>query len=252
MKIKLTQPILDQLTEKRFFFRPHFNQGDVLGKVINVTNKVEVEPYSRIPEPSLGWDGAVSIGAFSYVVQGSKLEDSTIGRFCSIGSGVRIMSQSHPTDRVTTSTWSYGHNIKTLVEDDFGCSPIQNYKVPNEKGLEIGNDVWIADHVTFKRNIKIGDGAIIAAHAVVTKDVPPYAIVAGNPARVVKYRFDENTISDLIESGWWNKSPQLLAQFDLSNVKEFRNHKDEIMSAENYSYEKFDLTGLIRKLSVDE
>ena len=251
MKAKLSHKILDELSNRRFFFRPHFHHGDALGKVVNVANEVEVEPYSRIPEASLSWNGAVSIGAFSYVVQGSNLEDSSIGRYCSIGTGVRIMSQSHPTDRVTTSTWTYGHNIKKLVEEDFDCSLIQNYNVPNEKGIEIGNDVWVADNVTFKRNIKIGDGAIVAAHALVTKDVPPFAVVAGNPARIVKYRFDEETILSIKGCRWWDKSPRLLSEIDLSNVREFSSHIERISSSEDYDYGRFNLTELIKNLSMN-
>ncbi|MBZ2163618.1 CatB-related O-acetyltransferase [Alteromonas stellipolaris] len=162
------------------------------------------------------------------------------------------MGQSHPTDRVTTSTWTYGNNIKKLVEEDFAITPIQNYSVPNEPGVEIGHDVWIADNVTFKRGVKVHDGAIVAANAIVTKDVPPYSIVAGNPARVVKYRFNDENISDIRATEWWRKSPQLLSQLDLSNVKEFLDKADDLKSAENYTFEKFSLTELLQKLSSNE
>jgi lipopolysaccharide biosynthesis protein len=68
---------------------------------------------------------------------------------------------------------------------------------------EIGNDVWIGNDVTIYSGLTIGDGAVIAGQSVVTNTVPPYAIVAGNPARIVKYRFDEDTIRDLLEVKWW-------------------------------------------------
>ncbi|MEP0356629.1 CatB-related O-acetyltransferase [Paraglaciecola sp.] len=252
MKVKITERLLDYLASKRFYFRPHFHYGDALGKVINVVNKVEVEAYSRIPESSLSWSGQVSIGAFSYLVPGSNLEASSIGRFCSIGTGVRIMGQSHPTDRVTSSTWTYGNNIKNIILEDFGCTPIQNYKVPNESGICIGNDVWIADNVTFKRNLKVGHGAIVAANSLVTKDVPPYAIVAGNPAKIVKYRFDEESITDLMSCNWWDKSPKFLSQYDLSNVEKFKEVKEDIISEVNYTYEKFCLHDLIKDSFLNE
>ena len=240
------------LTSMRVYLRPHFHHGDAEGKTVNVINSVNAEAYARIPESSFSWDGPVFIGAFSYIVQGSILGQSSVGRYCSIGSGVRIMGQSHPTDRVTTSTWTYGSNIKRLVENDFGVTPIQSYDVPNEPGVRIGNDVWIADNVTFKRNITVHDGAVIAANAVVTKDVPHYAIVAGNPAKVVKYRFPERIIKELREVKWWEKSPKLLSKFDLSNIESFLEHSDEVKTAENFEFENINLTELIKKLSINE
>jgi len=252
LRIKITDEFLTALTSNRIYLRPHFHHGDSEGKIVNVINSVNAEAYARIPESSFSWDGSVFIGAFSYIVQGSILGQSSIGRYCSIGTGVRIMGQSHPTDRVTTSTWTYGSNVKRLVENDFGVTPLQSYDVPNEPGVRIGNDVWIADNVTFKRNITVHDGAIIAANAVVTKDVPHYAIVAGNPAKVVKYRFPEQIIAALREVKWWEKSPRLLSKFDLSNVESFLEHSDEMKSAENFEFENINLTELIKKLSTNE
>ncbi len=252
MRLKITEEFLNVLTSKRVYLRPHFHHGDAKDKIVNVVNNVEAEAYSRIPETSFSWDGSVIIGAFSYIVQGSMLGQSTVGKYCSIGTGVRIMGQSHPTDRVTTSTWTYGSNVKKLVEEDFGITPKQNYGVPNESGVQIGNDVWIADNVTFKRNITVHDGAIVAANAVVTKDVPPYAIVAGNPAKVVKYRFSEKIITALRELEWWCKSPKLLSEFDLSNVESFLENAEKLKAAKDYAFEKVNLTELINKLSTNE
>ncbi|MFD3397734.1 CatB-related O-acetyltransferase [Alteromonas macleodii] len=251
MKLKITEHFLDLLTSKRIFLRPHFHHGDALNKEIRAVNIVEAEPYSRIPESSFTWDGKVSIGAFSYVVQGTSLGQSIIGRYCSIGSGVRVMGQSHPTNRVTTSTWTYGRNLKEIVERDFGVQLIQDYKVPNQPGVQIGNDVWVADNVTFKRGIKVHDGAIIAANAVVTKDVPPYAIVAGNPAKIVKFRFTDKIVATLNELQWWNKSPKLISQIDLSNIESFLEHKAELSATEDYIFEKYNLTELMKSSSID-
>lgn len=78
----------------------------------------------------------------------------------------------------------------------------QDY-IDQELRVEIGNDVWIGDNVVILKG-KIGDGAVIGAGAVVTRDVPPYAIVAGNPARVIKYRFDDETIRKLLKEKWWD------------------------------------------------
>lgn len=252
MRFKITQEFLNVLTSKRIYLRPHFHHGNTKDKVVNVLSDVEAESYSRIPETSLSWGGAVSIGAFSYIVQGSSLGRSKIGRYCSIATGVRIMGQSHPTDRVTTSTWTYGNNIKAIIKEDFGITPIQNLSVPNEPGVQIGNDVWIAENVTLKRNIQVNDGAIVAANSVVTKDVPPYAIVAGNPAKVIRFRFSETQIKDLCNLQWWNKSPQILSQFDLSNIKSFLKGANELEKAENFYFEKLNLTKAIKKQTEEK
>jgi hypothetical protein len=83
---------------------------------------------------------------------------------------------------------------------------------------EIGNDVWIGDRVVIMSGVKIGDGAIVAAGAVVTKDVPPYAIVGGVPARVIKYRFDEKTIHRLLDLQWWRYDIADFGKVDWSDI----------------------------------
>ncbi|WP_296599114.1 CatB-related O-acetyltransferase [Phenylobacterium sp.] len=79
--------------------------------------------------------------------------------------------------------------------------------------LQIGNDVWLSSHCTLMAGVKVGDGAVVAAHAVVTKDVPPYAIVAGNPARIVRYRFGQELIDALLEIAWWNWPEQRVREY---------------------------------------
>ena len=82
---------------------------------------------------------------------------------------------------------------------------------------EIGNDVWIGEHATIKAGVKIGDGAIVASGAVVTKDVPPYAIVGGVPARLIRMRFGEDTVKRLLASRWWRYSHTQLSAVDITD-----------------------------------
>ena len=119
----------------------------------------------------------------------------TIGKYCSIAEGVTIiLGGGHRVDWVTTYPLS-------VFFDELGSCEGH----PLTKGdLEIGHDVWVGYGATILSGIHIGDGAVIAARAVVTRDVPPYAIVAGNPARIIKYRFDTETIAELLELKWWN------------------------------------------------
>ena len=90
--------------------------------------------------------------------------------------------------------------------------------------IEIGNDVWIGDSAIIMDGVKIGDGSIIAAGAVVTKDVPPYAIVGGVPAKIIRYRFDEDDINFLLELSWWEKDKKWIKENaeKFSDIRNFR------------------------------
>lgn len=118
-----------------------------------------------------------------------------VGAFCSIAEGVQIfLGGEHRSDWVTTypfiDFWHAGRNIQGH---------------PTSKGdVVIGNDVWIGQEAIILSGVQIGDGAVIGARSVVSKDVPPYGIVAGNPARLVRFRFDEKTIHQLTKVAWWN------------------------------------------------
>jgi phosphonate metabolism protein (transferase hexapeptide repeat family) len=137
------------------------------------------------------------IGDYSYVNPASVILESTIGKFCSIGSGVQIVLGSHPTDFVSTHPVFYSNSkpFKTYSKENY----VQEY-LP----VSIGNDVWIGDGALVMGGVSIGDGAVVAARAVVTKDVPPYAIVGGVPAKIIRYRFNENEISQLLKIKWWD------------------------------------------------
>ena len=132
-------------------------------------------------------------------VLGEKGLRPTVGRFSSIASGVTILlGGNHQTNWVTTYPFMSFSEWPSAAR-------IQGH--PTTKGdVNIGNDVWIGLDAFILSGVSIGDGAVIGARATVTKDVPPYAIVAGNPARVVKYRFDQATIQKLLTIAWWNWS----------------------------------------------
>ncbi|MFF2481161.1 CatB-related O-acetyltransferase [Paenibacillus sp. NPDC058071] len=122
----------------------------------------------------------------------------SIGKFCSIGAGVTVMlGGNHRYDWGTTYPFS-------AFMQEFSYIP----EVAVSKGnVIVGNDCWIGICSTIMSGVTVGDGACIGTHAVVTKDVPPYAIVAGNPARVVKYRFPQNVIDRLLHIKWWDWEP---------------------------------------------
>jgi len=141
-----------------------------------------------------------SIGAFSYIESRTTIFPGTqIGRYCSIGKDCQIGVIAHPTEWLSTSPIQY--NFSYHFPDYAEGFPQRTFERPMR--THIGNDVWIGSMSVIKRGVEIGDGAIIAAGAVVTRDVPPYAIVGGVPAGIIRYRFDCHTIARLLKVRWW-------------------------------------------------
>lgn len=140
-----------------------------------------------------------NIFEYCYIGRNSLIQNTTIGSFCSIANDVIIGLGAHPSHYFSTSPIFYRKknilNINLISED----LPFEEYKK-----IEIGSDVWIGARAVILDGVIIGHGAIVAANSVVTKDVPPYSIVAGIPARILKYRFSNEKIERLLKSAWWN------------------------------------------------
>lgn len=153
-----------------------------------------------------------SIGLCSYINEASSLSYTKVGRYCSIADHVKVCIGNHPTrDFVTTFPAFYYDTTKELGYTFHQGSPLYKniFPVADEKEqfqVVIGNDVWIASNVLIVGGVKIGDGAIVGAGSVVVKDVEPYSIVAGNPAKLIRKRFSEEQIDSLREMSWWNFS----------------------------------------------
>lgn len=146
------------------------------------------------------------IGSHTYCNRGTIIfKGSKIGRYCSIGYNVQIGPPEHPSSFYSTSPSAYRfHKIKGLCtwpQDDILNPP------------RIGNDVWIGSNAVILQGNNIGDGAIIAAGAVVTKDVPPYSVYGGVPAKKIKDRFNVELIQKLLDSQWWNHDIEWVADF---------------------------------------
>lgn len=138
-----------------------------------------------------------SIGRYTYLTD-SRVGNTVIGSFCSIGPGTRLGGLgSHPVHMISSHPVFYS----TLKQCGISFSD-KNY-FDELKATEIGHDVWIGANVIVLDGVKIGQGAIIAAGAVVTNDVPAYAVVGGVPAKIIKYRFTDNEIDMLMETTWW-------------------------------------------------
>ena len=144
------------------------------------------------------------IGAFSYLNQDSIIYSSVVGRFTSIGHRVMIGATEHPSDWLSTHPFTHSRHAGLASSREYQLICTDEPFARNDAVTFIGNDVWIGYGVFIRRGVTIGDGAIIGAGSVVTKDVAPYAIVAGTPARFIRPRFDEAVVARLQRLQWWN------------------------------------------------
>lgn len=174
------------------------------------------------------------LGAFSYGVSGFFSEVS-IGRYCSIAEAVQVGRGAHPVEWMSTSPffYCYGNHMFNIGRDYLqsdaylayrpdgpGAIPVRNIRTVNDFLVKttIGNDVWIGHGAFITAGVTIGDGAVVAGHAVVTKDVPPYAIVGGNPAQVLRMRFDLQQCAALQRAAWWRFAPWQLKGIPFANI----------------------------------
>lgn len=150
------------------------------------------------------------IGDYTSIAENSKISMTSIGKYCSIGPNFISGWGIHPTNGVSTSPIFYSKNHAT------GKTFSENNKILERLPIEIGNDVWIGANCFILDGVKIGNGAIVAAGSVVTKDVESYSIVGGVPAKHIKYRFEIEQIEELEKIKWWN--------FDRENLKDVERY----------------------------
>lgn len=184
---------------------------------------VRLEPFVNLYNVSFGSYVNVAhhaqisnsaIGKRSSIGRYTKIKNAEIGRYCSISWDITIGATFHPLDHLTSHAFWYKKKFGLCEEDlefDF-------------RTTRIGNDVWIGCNAVIMPGVTIGNGAVIGAGSIVTKDIPPYAICAGNPAKILRFRFDDDEI-ELIESlAWWNWDDKKLKE----NILLFRRPLDEI------------------------
>jgi len=171
--------------------------------------------------------GSVQIGAFTagnpFIISFFKGDRVIVGKFCSIGADVvMIPTVGHIPPRGYDS---YRVSTFPLAQLKRGAWR-ESYSLPNETGtIIVGNEVWIGARAIILSGVKIGDGAIIGAGAVVTHDVPPYAVVGGVPARILKYRYPEDQIARLLKIAWWDWSIDKI----LANLEHFYGKVDDFI-----------------------
>ena len=163
----------------------------------------------------------VDLGNYSYISNDSCLVNVRVGSFCSIGANVQIGLAPHPS-RVFISTYPAFYS-----DQNMGCPlSFRNNKIYDDSipKTRIASDVWMGSNIIIPGGINIGTGAIIAAGSVVVKDVPPYAVVGGNPAKLIRYRFTEQNIQMLLTSEWWHwPIEKIIKNVDgFSDIKKFK------------------------------
>lgn len=182
----------------------------VLARHVVLEEKVTIERGCYV--------GAKRIGRCTYIGPGAWIDKSTdsIGRFCSIAMQARISLKDHPLDRVSTHPFTYNKRYG-YVDRDGALDGI------GDPRTVIGHDVWIGANATILAGVTVGNGAVIGAHALVTKDVEPYSIVHGTPARHVRFRFDPEVIAQLQRSAWWDRDDRWLKEHlpRFNNVERF-------------------------------
>jgi acetyltransferase-like isoleucine patch superfamily enzyme len=169
----------------------------------------------------------IDVGAYSYggcfdakyVAAGTR-----IGKFCSFANPIYIFAVNHKLQAVTTHPFIYNPSVGIISEN------LREYN-----HVQIGNDVWMGLNAMIMPSVScVGDGAVIAAGAVVAKDVPPYAVVGGIPAKIIKYRFPEDVIRALLEIKWWDWEPQRIFSFH----KEFNSTDAFLKAAQDCAMER--------------
>ena len=184
------------------------NPGFFIAKFLKIIDRPALRNCSIDKTASVGAGSnciEVSMGKYSYMGSHNAVNTTEIGSYCSIASFCAIGGGGHEMTMVSSSpVFLKGRNALNKHFSDFPSITKKTF---------IGNDVWIGEGVYIKEGVKVGDGAVIGAHSVVTKDIEPYSIVAGAPARHIRYRFDNDIVKKLQELSWWDWPDEKVAQY---------------------------------------
>lgn len=197
----LTPDLLDFFLQKYRYFGNQHHPKKLLGQRFSAEDSVCFGPHSAF----LNGREIVTIGAYSYL-HSPAVRGMSFGNYVSVAIDLRTMGVDHPFERFSSSGFTYDGRFPIYADSYPGLEdrfkPSWNERGGAKKAI-VEHDVWIGGHVLLANDITIGTGAVIAAGALVTKDVPPYAIVGGNPARIIRMRFPDEICARLLASNWY-------------------------------------------------
>ena len=202
--------IKQRLIKLKYYRNNNLSTITTVGRNVRLNN-CELSYHSRVAEYATIQD--TKIGEYSSVGRYAKVVHTEIGKFCAISWDVTINAISHPHDSLSISAFPYVPYVGNFVTE----------RTQSYLKVIIKNDVWIGANSVIMPGVIIGNGAIIGAGAVVTKDVPDYAIVVGVPAKVIKYRFSEEIIKQLLKLEWWNWDREVIE----NNIHLFQSEINE-------------------------
>ena len=206
MKITLNNESLNKI-----YIDNPIGQLGPMSKIINsnLSPRFTIDKGSCINRSETGQ--YFGLGCYSYVA------DTIIGRYCVFGSRISIGPFNHPIDWLSVHDFQYRNTLEVFGENIYEENN-ENSIPKNEIKTKIGSDVWIADNVTIKRGVSISSGAIIGMSAVVLKDVPAYAIVSGNPAKIIGFRFEKEIRNELLKIEWWRHDMKELEGIEFKDI----------------------------------
>lgn len=223
---RLTPRVEETLSARRIGIRP---PGQRTWDHIVFQRDITVEAYASFPSSPILYQ----CGAFSYTETTADLQRVSVGRYAQIASDVETFGERHPSEWVTQSMFTYDPAYPGLwwgQEDFFGLSkPAATFPDRHHGPIVIGHDAWIGRHVQIAGGVTIGIGAIVAAGAVVTRDVAPYTIVGGVPAKPIRMRFPQDVADALLATQWWACHPRVLYDYDFKDPAAFA---DRLLEAE--------------------
>lgn len=199
--------------ERSQFLKKRKSEGTIISKTCKGYWKTFFEGNNKVPDNCHFLSDTIFIGyATTLGVNNWFGGNIKIGKYCQIGADVAFHASNHPITYLTTYINSYLFNGEL-------------YKNKTDYKIEVGNDVWFGHGVKILGNVTIGNGAILAAGSVVTKNVPAYTVVGGVPARVIKKRFEDSIIKEIEELKWWDKSEAELEKLKPLFFKNFEGLK---------------------------
>jgi acetyltransferase-like isoleucine patch superfamily enzyme len=199
-----------------------FKLNEIKNKKSQISKSAFIDDASKIGESVALFDNVAviksEIGSFSYVQTNTVIYNSMIGKFCSIASDVKLGMAEHILNEVSTSPVFYD---KSQPLPEPLTDRINNFGQQIQTNIE--SDVWIGANAIIKSGVSISVGSVVGAGSVVTKNIQPYTIVAGNPARPIRRRFDDATCTALLKSEWWEIDPEILKDLSVhfTNPQEF-------------------------------